>query len=200
MRTSPRRSSPASLETAAPPLAWSTTHVIGSKAAVRVIGIDPGSRATGYGVVDLAGGRTVRVASGVIRPAGDLLAERLRAIFERLGETVEALSPAEVAIEKVFVSRNPGSALKLGQARGVALLAGAVRGLPVFEYSPNEIKQAITGRGHAEKQQVQHMVKVLLSLAETPTADAADALAVAICHGHVRETRRRLASAVGAAR
>ncbi len=172
----------------------------GSKAAVRVIGIDPGSRATGYGVVDLVDGRTVRVASGTIRPAGDPLAERLRAIFERLGQTVEALSPAEVAIEKVFVSRNALSALKLGQARGAALLAGAVRGLPVHEYSPNEIKQAVTGHGHAEKAQVQHMVKVLLCLPEAPPADEADALAVAICHGHMRETRLRLAVAAGARR
>ncbi len=174
--------------------------MIGSKAAVRIIGIDPGSRVTGYGVVDFVDGRIVRVESGTVRPDGELLAERLRVIFERLGQTVESLAPAELAIEKVFVSRNALSALKLGQARGAALLAGAVRGLPVHEYSPNEIKQAVTGHGHAQKEQVQHMVKVLLGISERPATDEADALAVAICHGHMRETRLRLAVAAGGRR
>jgi crossover junction endodeoxyribonuclease RuvC len=171
-----------------------------ARASVRIIGIDPGSRVTGYGVVDFLGNRVVHVASGCIRPGGEALAERLCAIFEGVGGLVESEAPLEMAIEKVFVSRNAASALKLGQARGAALLAGAVRGLAVHEYSPNEVKQAITGRGHAEKQQVQHMVRVLLNLAETPVTDAADALAVAICHGHVRETRQRVRAGTGVAR
>jgi crossover junction endodeoxyribonuclease RuvC len=123
------------------------------------------------------------------------LAERLREIFIGLGAVIREHRPDEVAIEKVFMSRNPDSAIKLGQARGAAIVAAAVCELPVYEYSPNEIKQAVVGRGHATKDQVQHMVKVLLAMQGSLRADASDALAVAICHGHTRQSLVALAAA-----
>lgn len=165
---------------------------------IRVLGIDPGSRITGYGIVDVTGTRVRHVECGCLQVRGDDLGERLRQIHDGVRAIVERLGPVEVAAEKVFVHRNAAAAIKLGQARGAALAAGVCAGLALFEYSPNEIKQAITGRGHAEKQQIQHMVRVLLALERAPPSDAADALAVAICHGHVRETRLRLARAAGA--
>ena len=163
-----------------------------SKSTIRILGIDPGSRITGYGVIDFTANNSRHVDSGCIHVRGGNLGERLHHIFEALGEVVQAHRPAEVAVEQIFMHRNPDSALKLGQARGAAVLAGVSRQLALFEYTPNQIKQAITGRGHADKRQVQHMVKVLLCLTETPPTDAADALAVAICHGHIRETRARM--------
>lgn len=157
-------------------------------AALLILGIDPGSRVTGYGIVDISQRRAVHVAHGCIE-VGDLpFAERLCRIFDNLGEILGIHRPQEAAIEKVFMNRNVESALKLGQARGAALVAVAKAGLAVHEYSPNEIKQAVVGRGHADKSQVQHMVKVLLSLPEIPRADAADALAIAICHAHSRQS------------
>ena len=108
---------------------------------------------------------------------------------------MESEAPAELAVEQVFFHRNAASALKLGQARGAALMAGVTRGLPLYEYSPNQVKQAVTGRGHAQKDQVQHMIKMLLGLRELPASDAADALAVAICHGHTSQTRARIETA-----
>ncbi len=165
------------------------------KDMVRILGIDPGSRITGYGVVDVTGQQLVHVCNGCIRTSGDDLSARLFEIHTAILALVAEHKPQEVAIEKVFVSRNPGSALKLGQARGAAIVAAAREGAPLFEYSPNEIKQAITGRGHAEKQQIQHMVKILLALTARPPSDAADALAVAICHGNTREAKARLAKA-----
>lgn len=167
---------------------------------VRILGIDPGSRITGFGVVDICGQRLVHVSSGCLRVAGDDLGERLAHIHARITEVVLEHRPQELAVEKVFVHRNVSSALKLGQARGAALAAAVGAGLGFNEYSPNEIKQAITGRGHAEKQQIQSMIKILLGLTSLPPNDAADALAVAICHGHVRETRARLARAAGGLR
>jgi len=155
-------------------------------ALTRILGIDPGSRLTGYGVIDSDGRRSVHVASGAIRSIEGALAERLRRVFDGIGAVIAAHEPAEVAVERVFVSRNAESALKLGQARGAALVAAASHGLPVFEFTPAQIKQAIVGRGGAGKVQVQHMVRVLLGLRETPAADAADALAAAICHAHTR--------------
>lgn len=149
-------------------------------------------------MVDVTGTQVRHVECGCLKAGGDDLGERLRSIHDGVCEVVARLQPVEVAAEKVFVHRNPASAIKLGQARGAALVAGVGAGLKLFEYSPNEIKQAITGRGHAEKQQIQHMVKLLLGLAKAPASDAADALAVAICHGHIRETRIRLARAAGA--
>lgn len=147
--------------------------------------------------MDVTGTRVQQVEFGCLQIRGDDLGDRLRQIHDGVRDIVERFAPAEIAAEKVFVHRNPASAIKLGQARGAALVAGVGAGLTLFEYSPNEIKQAITGRGHAEKQQIQHMVKLLLGLPRAPQSDAADALAVAICHGHVRETRIRLARAAG---
>lgn len=156
--------------------------------ATRIIGVDPGSRSTGYGVVDAVGTRLVHVASGRVRAGDGDWPGRLRRIFEELGGTLDAHVPQEFAIEKVFMHRNPASALKLGQARGVAILAASMRSLPVHEYSPNEVKQAVTGKGHASKEQIQYMTRILLALSEPPQSDQADALAVAICHAHLRTT------------
>lgn len=163
--------------------------------ALRIAGVDPGSRITGYGIVDFRGDRFVHVANGCLRIRGDDLGDRLGQIFDGLGAVLSEHGPAEMAVERVFVHRNPDSALKLGQARGAALLAGVTREIPVFEYMPNQIKQAITGRGHAAKEQIQHMVRVLLGLAQAPQSDAADALAIAICHGNVRHTEGRVQAA-----
>ena len=172
--------------------------------AIRIIGVDPGSRSTGYGIVDTDGVRLVHVASGFVRSDEGEWSDRLRTIFERLGEIIDTHAPREFVIEKVFMHRNPASALKLGQARGVAILAGAVRALSVHEYSPNEVKQAVTGMGHASKEQIQYMTRVLLGLREPPQTDQADALAVAICHAHMRTTIARrarvLASVAGGGR
>ncbi|MCY4469189.1 MAG: crossover junction endodeoxyribonuclease RuvC [Thiotrichales bacterium] len=172
--------------------------------AIRIIGVDPGSRITGYGIVDASGTRLVHVASGFVRVGEGAWSDRLRKIFEDLSAIIDTHAPRELAIEKVFLHRNPSSALKLGQARGVAILAGAVRSLSVHEYSPNEIKQAVTGKGHASKEQIQYMTRVLLSLREPPQTDQADALAVAICRAHLRTTmarrERMLASVAGGSR
>lgn len=167
---------------------------------VRILGIDPGSRMTGFGIVDVTSTRVSFVDCGTLKIQGDDLGDRLCQIHDGIAAVVREHLPQEVAAEKVFVHRNPASAIKLGQARGVAIVASVSAGLTLSEYSPNEIKQAITGRGHADKQQIQHMVKVLLSLTQMPGTDAADALAVAICHAHVRETRLRLARAAGNSR
>ena len=166
-----------------------------SAAPARILGLDPGSRLTGFGVVDCAGQTTTYVASGAIAtPAGDFPA-RLQAIFECVRELVLEYQPAEIAIERVFVSRNPDSALKLGQARGAALCGAFCAATTVYEYSPREIKLAIVGAGGAEKRQVQHMVKALLRVQVRLGADAADALAVALCHAHGRGLRARLGAA-----
>ncbi len=164
--------------------------------SLRVLGIDPGSRVTGFGIVDQEARRSTYVASGCIRVKGEALPQRLRCIFEGIDDIVRRYRPDEVAIEGVFVHRNAGSALKLGQARGAAICAVMQESLPVSEYAPAEIKQAIVGRGRAEKGQVQHMVKVLLNLAVSPQADAADALAVALCHCHSRRLLSRLEAVV----
>lgn len=163
----------------------------------RILGIDPGSRVTGFGVVDMDRGRAAHVANGCIRTPEGEMAERLRVIFEEVQTIIERYEPMEMAIEKVFVNRNVDSALKLGQARGAAIVAGASRGLPVFEFSATQIKQAIVGRGHADKVQIQHMVKILLNLEGRAQSDAADALAVAICHGHTRHGLSQIKAAAG---
>ncbi len=161
------------------------------------MGIDPGSRITGYGIIDIDGPRNRHVASGCIQTASDRpLPERLKTIFEAVTAVVGTYQPAEVAVEQVFMHRNPDSALKLGQARGAALCAVVMAGLPVSEYAPRAIKQAVVGSGAADKFQVQHMVRLLLNLPEAPQADAADALAVAICHGHTRQSQQRLGGAI----
>ena len=151
-----------------------------------ILGIDPGSRITGYGVVKMGRSRASYIASGCIRVSALPLSERLKAIFEGISQVVTDYSPTKVAVEKVFMSKNPDSAIKLGQARGVAIVACAMFDLPIFEYSATQIKQAIVGRGHADKNQIQHMVNALLSVEESQ-ADAADALATAICHGHTAD-------------
>ena len=160
--------------------------------AIRLMGIDPGSRITGYGIIDLDGPRARHVASGCIQTASDRpLPERLKTIFEGVAGVIREYQPAEAAAEQVFMHRNPDSALKLGQARGAALCAVVMAGLPVSEYAPRAIKQAVVGHGAADKTQVQRMVALLLNLPEPPPADAADALAVALCHGHTRQTLQR---------
>ena len=154
-----------------------------------ILGIDPGSRVTGYGVVSMEKQRSTHVASGCVDVADLPLDGRLRTIFEGITAVIEEHRPDEVAVEKIFMNRNADSALKLGQARGVAIAAAALRFLPVAEYSANEIKLAVVGRGHATKDQVQHMVKALLVMTDDKLrADAADALAVALCHGHTSQT------------
>lgn len=167
----------------------------GSFKPVRILGIDPGSRVTGYGIIDFHRNHVRHVTSGCIHVGGSDLTARLRAIFDGITAVVDSEEPAELAVEQVFFHRNAASALKLGQARGAALMAGVTRGLPLYEYSPNQVKQAVTGRGHAAKGQVQHMIKMLLCLRELPASDAADALAVAICHGHTSQTAARMRSA-----
>jgi crossover junction endodeoxyribonuclease RuvC len=158
----------------------------------RIIGIDPGSRVTGYGIIDTAGQTLRYVASGCIRVKGEALADRLGMIFAGVNEVIDEFQPGEMAVERVFMNKNADSALKLGQARGAAICAGVTRTVPVSEYAAREIKQAVVGKGGATKEQVQHMVRVLLALDGQPPSDAADALAVAICHGHIRETRDRV--------
>lgn len=153
----------------------------------RIVGIDPGSRITGFGVIDSDNTVTTYVASGCIRVEGDTLAQRLKVIFTNITELLEQYQPHEVAVEQMFMHRNPDSAFKLGQARGVALCAASMRELPVSEYTPTQIKQSIVGKGHADKEQIQHMVRALLTLPGTPQADAADALAVALCHVHLQQ-------------
>ncbi|MBI2800756.1 MAG: crossover junction endodeoxyribonuclease RuvC [Gammaproteobacteria bacterium] len=152
-----------------------------------IIGIDPGSRITGYGVVAMEKARAVHLTSGCIEIAELAFEARLCVIFDAITAIVREFEPTEAAVEKIFMNRNADSAIKLGQARGAALVALAKQGLAVHEYSPNQIKQAIVGRGHAEKAQVQHMIKALLSLSSAPKADAADALATAMCHGHTQQ-------------
>lgn len=159
---------------------------------MRILGIDPGSRFTGFGIIDVEGDRTTLVHQGVIRSGSGEFTERLGVIFAGLRDLIRDHEPNEVAVETVFVSRNAASALKLGQARGAAVCAAISMGLPVSEYSPRLVKQAVVGRGGADKVQVQHMVCVLLNLAEPPAEDAADALAVALCHQHTQQTVHRM--------
>lgn len=161
----------------------------------RILGIDPGSRITGFGVIEREGTRSVYVASGCIRVGDGEFTGRLKSIFDELREVVATYRPQHVAIERVFMARNPDSALKLGQARGAALCAVLMEGLTVNEYTPAEIKQATVGNGRAGKEQVQHMVQALLQLPSAPQADAADALAVALCHVHTAQTLNHLAAA-----
>jgi crossover junction endodeoxyribonuclease RuvC len=162
---------------------------------VRILGLDPGSRVTGFGVVD-AGKTGLRyVASGCIRVGSGAMAERLLATHRHVIELVDTYAPGEIAIERVFMHRNPDSALKLGQARGAALCGACHGGAAVFEYAPRAVKQTVTGTGAAAKGQVQHMIKALLTLQGRLSADAADALAIAVCHAQHRSMPQRRASA-----
>jgi crossover junction endodeoxyribonuclease RuvC len=158
---------------------------------MRVLGLDPGLRHTGWGVIDVIGNHLAHIADGTVHVATDLpLAVRLVSLFRQIISVIERFQPEEAAVEETFVNRNPASTLKLGVARGVVLLAPAERGLPVAEYSANLIKKAVVGAGHAEKAQVQMMVRRILPGCGISASDAADALAVAICHAHHAETRR----------
>lgn len=162
-----------------------------------ILGIDPGSRKTGFGLINHQGSRLSYIASGVVRiPEADL-PERLQHIFSALGDIINEYTPREVAIENVFMSKSAGSALKLGQARGAAIVAATHHQLPVFEYEARKVKQAVVGKGSADKFQVQHMVKTLLSLSKTPQEDAADALAIAICHANTQQHLIKSAQARG---
>ena len=164
---------------------------------MRILGIDPGSRATGFGFIEVLGGKTSCVAHGVIKTGGGEFPDRLGIIFTGIRDLLREHQPDQVAVESVFVSRNPSSALKLGQARGAAIAAVISEGLKIAEYSPRSVKQALVGRGGADKAQVQHMVGILLQLRERLQEDAADALAVALCHQHTSETLARMSKMQG---
>ena len=171
---------------------------------MRLLGLDPGLRHTGWGVIDVAGNQLRHVANGVVDSDSALpMAERLVQIADGLARVIADHEPDEAAVEETFVNRNPTSTLKLGHARGVAILAPAKAGLPVSEYPANQVKKAVVGAGHATKEQVALMVCTLLPGCEVKSADAADALAVAICHAHFAATRRSWAGggvAAGGAR
>jgi crossover junction endodeoxyribonuclease RuvC len=157
----------------------------------RIIGIDPGLRNTGWGVISQEGTRLTYIADGALHSDGDKpLAERLLQLHTQLIEVIRAYEPDEAAVEETFVNTDARATLKLGQARGVLMLAPAMLNLPVSEYAPNTVKKAVVGAGHAEKDQVKHMVKLLLPKAKMRTADSTDALAVAICHAHYRGSQR----------
>jgi crossover junction endodeoxyribonuclease RuvC len=166
---------------------------------IRILGIDPGSRLTGFGVIDFAGDSGTYVASGSISSAKGEFADRLKLIFRSVSEIVGEYQPDIVAIESVFVNKNAGSALKLGHARSAAICATFEHDVVVHEYAPREIKQAIVGTGSASKEQVQHMVIAILKLQGRPSADAADALATALCHGNRRALELRLAGNIAMA-
>ncbi|NJM31147.1 MAG: crossover junction endodeoxyribonuclease RuvC [Rhizobiales bacterium] len=154
---------------------------------VRIIGLDPGLRNTGWGIVEQHGSRLSYVADGAVHSdANAPLAERLLQIHQQLLDVFRSFSPDEAAIEETFVNKDARATLKLGQARGVVMLAPAALGIPVSEYAPNQIKKSVVGAGHAEKDQVKHMVKLLLPKAQLNSADSVDALAIAICHAHHR--------------
>ncbi len=161
----------------------------------RILGIDPGLCITGFGVLDKAGQQLHYVASGCIKTPDGELPDRLKAILNSLGEVIAQHQPQQVAVEKVFVNVNPQSTLSLGQARGAAICAAVLANLPVSEYTALQVKQAVVGNGHAEKEQVQLMVQRLLKLSGMPSPDAADALACAICHAHGGQGLGALATA-----
>ena len=162
-----------------------------------ILGIDPGSRITGYGIINHNGQTIEYVDSGCIRIAPGELPERLKQVYDGIDQVIEAWSPQQVGIEQVFMAKNADSALKLGQARGAAIVAAMNHGLPVSEYSARQVKQSVVGTGSADKEQVQHMVMTMLRLNRKPQADAADALAVALCHAHTRQGLIGLAATGG---
>lgn len=163
----------------------------------RILGIDPGSRITGYGIIETDARAFVYITSGSVRAESGAFPERLKRIYEGIHHIVGQYSPDELSIEQVFMHRNADSALKLGQARGAAICAGLADNLPVYEYSARQVKQAMVGKGSADKQQVQHMVRILLRLQGNIQTDASDALGVALCHAHHRQTEIRLKEATG---
>lgn len=168
--------------------------------AVRILGLDPGLRHTGWGVIDCTGNRLTYIADGVIEPDPDLpLAQRLHILFAAVEALVGQYGPHECAIEDTFVNKNPTSTLKLGHARAAAMLGPASKGLDVHEYKPNLIKKSVVGAGHADKNQIAAMIGILLPGSRAGSPDAADALAVAVCHAHHRATKSRLARTLEAA-
>ncbi len=162
----------------------------------RILGIDPGSRTTGFGLIDVEGSRMRMVVAGCVRCVAGDFPSRLKIVYDGIVEVVTEYRPDEMAVEEVFVHKNANAALKLGQARGAAICAGLSRELPVFEYAARRVKQALVGKGGADKHQVQHMVKVLLNCHDELPTDASDALAVALCHAHYQQTRQRYATVV----
>jgi len=167
--------------------------------SVRILGIDPGSRVTGFGVIESDGVRTRYLASGCIRTDGADLAGRLEQIYSGIARVIDQQDPEEIAVERVFMARNADAALKLGHARSAAICASFGRGASLHEYAARAVKQAVVGRGGADKAQVAHMVCALLQLTGNLASDESDALAVALCHAHSRPLQRRLQSAGGAA-
>ncbi|MDX1633062.1 MAG: crossover junction endodeoxyribonuclease RuvC [Marinobacter sp.] len=159
-----------------------------------ILGVDPGSRITGYGIIRCEGRHTEYLDSGCIRVGEKAMAERLQTIFHSLATLIGEYRPDHFAIEQVFMARNPDSALKLGQARGAAIVSAANSGLAVHEYSARQVKQAVVGKGGADKAQVQHMVQAILKLSRKPQEDAADALAIALCHAHMSQSIERLSA------
>lgn len=162
---------------------------------IRILGVDPGSRFTGYGVIDSDGNSSSHVTSGYIKVVGNSLPEKLGVIFQEITWLIDTHQPAQFAIENVFMHRNADSALKLGQARGAAICAAVTQQITVTEYAPREIKQSVVGKGGADKQQVQHMVRILLNMQTTLQADEADGLAIALCHAHHQQAIRRVSAA-----
>lgn len=162
-----------------------------------ILGIDPGSRKTGFGVIEAKRNSAVYVTSGIIRlPVNEPLGPRLGVLFAELNCIIDEFQPDELAIEQVFLARSPDAALKLGHARGAAMTACVHRGMAVHEYAARQIKQAVVGTGAASKEQVQHMVKILLKLPAAPKEDAADALATALCHLHTRNALQHIPATV----
>jgi crossover junction endodeoxyribonuclease RuvC len=159
------------------------------RAAIRILGIDPGLRRTGWGVIESDGNRLIFIACGSVETSERApIAERLKTIHDGLSQVLADFAPAEAAVEQTFVNKDAGATLKLGQARGVAMLAPAMRGVTVAEYAPNQVKKTVVGAGHADKNQIRVMLGVLLPKADPATADAADALAIAITHAHHRQS------------
>ncbi len=163
---------------------------------MRILGIDPGSRLTGYGIIESSSQGFKYIASGSIQISADYFPDRLKQIFDGILEIVERHQPEQMAIEQVFMHKNADSALKLGQARGAAICAFQTTRLPVFEYSARQVKQSVVGKGSAEKTQVQHMVKILLNIQGALQIDASDALGICICHAHYQQTTLRLQQGV----
>lgn len=166
---------------------------------MRVIGIDPGLRNMGWGVIDVAGSRLSHVANGVCHGVGDALADRLLALHIALSEVVSKYAPDTAAVEQTFVNRDGAGTLKLGQARGIAMLVPAQAGLSIGEYAPNAVKKAVVGVGHADKKQIDHMVRLQLPGVDIAGPDSADALAIAICHAHHAQSAGQLSAALARA-
>jgi crossover junction endodeoxyribonuclease RuvC len=166
---------------------------------VRIIGIDPGLRRTGWGVIEIDGNRLIYISCGSVEPPDTLpLASRLLGIHEGLAKILGDFQPAEAAVEQTFVNKDGVATLKLGQARGIAMMTPAMFGIAVAEYAPNQVKKTVVGAGHADKNQIQMMLKILLPKAEPKSADAADALAIAITHAHHRQSTALRLKVVGA--